>query len=74
MRAPTGREVRDALAYLLGEVRAMQGADGHVASVRRAYRVGDLVAGEHGLKRVEDLFRVLEELIQVARWPEDDGL
>ena len=74
MTAPTTREARDALAYLRAEVRAMQGPEGHVAEVRRAYRTGDAARGERGLRRVEELFQICEVMIDTVRWPAvEDG-
>jgi hypothetical protein len=69
---PTAREVRETLAYLLGEVRAMQGADGLVADVRRAQRAGDGARVERGLRRVEDLFRVCQVMLETVRWPVEE--
>jgi hypothetical protein len=69
---PTAQEVREHLAYMLCEVRSMQGTDGLLA-VRRAYRVGDVATAETHLRRVEELFRICEVMIETVRWPEAEA-
>jgi hypothetical protein len=59
------------LAYMMREVRSMQGAEGVVAEVRRAYCAGDVATAERHLRRVEHLFRVCEVMLETVRWPEE---
>jgi len=71
MSEPTPRQAREALAYLLKEVRTAQGANGLLTRLQRAYHAGDLVAADRALRQTRDLLRVLEVMIETVQWPEE---